>query len=94
MLFGYNKVLWRFAMSMQHMTSLYVFPPFRFFLMFFRTVFYLVVMLVANELVLGTMYQVHMEADRKAMPAQKNMPLDLHLSGKPTYKVGNKVLLI
>lgn len=52
------------------------------------------VVLVANELVLGIMYQVHMEADRKAMPAQKNIPLDLHLSGKPTYKVGNKVLLI
>lgn len=40
------------------------------------------------------MYQVHMEADRKAMPANKNMPPDPHLNGKPIYKVGNKVLLI
>ncbi|XXG64452.1 hypothetical protein AAC387_Pa05g2406 [Persea americana] len=46
-----------------------------------------------NDGLLATIRErVHMEADRKAMPAQKNMPLDLHLSGKPTYKVGNKVI--
>ncbi|RWR82623.1 centromere protein O isoform X3 [Cinnamomum micranthum f. kanehirae] len=48
-----------------------------------------------NDGLLATIRErVHMEADRKAMPGQKNMPLDLHLSGKPTYKVGNKLCVV
>lgn len=46
-----------------------------------------------NDGLLATIRErVHMEADRKAMSAHKNMLPDPHFSGKPTYKVGNKVI--
>ncbi|CAA7398718.1 unnamed protein product [Spirodela intermedia] len=37
--------------------------------------------------------QVHMEADRKAMPGQESMPPDPHFLGKITYRVGNKSMV-
>ena len=35
--------------------------------------------------------QVHMEADRKAMANQVNVPADLPLQSKTTYRIRNKV---
>lgn len=37
-------------------------------------------------------YQVHMEADRKAMPVDSNIVSGPHFQERITYKVGSKVI--
>ncbi|GAB4836908.1 hypothetical protein Ancab_001819 [Ancistrocladus abbreviatus] len=46
-----------------------------------------------NDGLLATIRErVHMEADRKALPGDTNMPPDSPFHGKITYRVGNKVI--
>ncbi|XP_072991686.1 uncharacterized protein [Typha latifolia] len=46
-----------------------------------------------NDGLLATIREkVHMEADRKAMSSQTNIPLDPHFHAKVTYRIQNKVI--
>lgn len=60
------------------------------FLFFFKLVLDYVLKLGTN--CLNLVDQVHMEADRKAM-GQTGMPLDPHFNEKPSYRIGNKVII-